>query len=265
MNDERIELTPAKLNELHLMASEILANNTNTTSQSIRQRMAAASGGYDFADTLHNIFMDYGYPCQLEFFNFWNMYKRFGIAKNVVDLPVKTGWITPPTIEADEAFLKELEKLNKRINLWTRFRGLDNRQRIGRYAGMFMRVRDDKKPSEPLEGNHPENSLVEMMPLYESQLSISETDTDPKSDTFGQPILIEYSQGALGAKNEEVNTSIIIHASRIVFVSESSDNNWIYGSSVLEPPGLLSISNCFKPCISESFKRMGQFHSIRFK
>lgn len=228
-NDPRIE------SELHLMASELIASVGNQTAQSVRQRMAAASGGYDFADTLHNIYMDYGYPCELQFFNYWNMYKRFGIAKNVVELPVKTGWITPPTIEAPEAFIKELDTLNRRINLWTRFRGLDNRQRIGRYAGMFMRVRDDKEPKEPLEGTFQANALVEMMPLYESQLRVSQTDTEPKSDTFGQPILIEYSQGAIGSKNEQVNSSITIHASRIVFVSEGSDNNWIYGESVLEP------------------------------
>lgn len=212
--------------------------NAGSQDNGLRARIASMiSGGYDWADTLHNIYLDFGYPENLEFNNYWNMYRRFGIAKNVVELPVDTGWIDNPEIEATEAFLKEFKRLEDEKNFWVRMKGLDNRQRVGRYAGMFMRVKDDKKPDEKLEGTVAGfNSLVEMMPLYESQLEVVETDQDQMSDTFGQPIMYQYSGSSEGSRNKNAITTINIHASRIVIAAEDADNGWIYGISSLEAP-----------------------------
>lgn len=224
-----------ELKELHLMASELMATNA-VDAQGIRTRMSnIISGGYDFADTLHNIYLDYGYPFQLEFSDFWNMYRRFGIAKNVIELPVNMTWKTPPIVEGSDEFNKALAKLDVRISLYDRMKGLDTRQRVGRYAGMFMRVKDDKDPKEPIEGKLEENSLVEMMPLYESQLEVITSDKDPKSDRFGQPIMLQYNMSAVGSRNEEATQNINIHFSRIVFAAEGADNGWIYGIPALEP------------------------------
>jgi len=228
-----------KLNELHQMASELTSaiNADPNVTRDIRQRMASlTSGGYDWADTLHNVYLDFGYPMSLEFSNFWNMYRRFGIAKNVVELPVDTGWITPPEITGTDEFNNSIEALNKRINLWNRLKGLDTRQRVGRYAGMFMRVRDGQNPETPLKNQLPsENALVEMMPLYESQLKVVESDTSPSSETYGDPIILQYSQSEPGSRNEEAKNTVNIHASRIVFAAEGADNGWIYGIPALEP------------------------------
>lgn len=233
--DGKNEINEKKLNELHVMASELIANHTELAPQTVRNQMAAAlSGGYDFADTLHNIYLDYGYPQSLTFFNFWNMFRRFGVAKNVVSLPVDTGWVTEPTVTSTEAFMREIEKLKKKVDLYSRLKGLDQRQRVGRYGGMFMRVRDGKKPEDPLEGSFKVNSLIEMMPLYESQLKVTKSNTDPTSDDFGNPELIQYSTSVAGGRNDQVNANITIHASRIVFVAEGADDGWIYGVPALE-------------------------------
>ena len=95
-------------------------------------------------------------------------------------------------------------------------KGLDTRQRVGRYGGMFMRVKDNLTPDKPIEGTLSGiNSLVEMMPLYESQLKVIETDKNQMSDTFGQPVMYEYSGVAEGSRNKDATTTINIHASRI--------------------------------------------------
>jgi len=61
---------------------KLIANATSD--ETIRGRLASAiSGGYDNADTMHNIFTDFGYPETVAFDHNWNMYRRFGIAKNV--------------------------------------------------------------------------------------------------------------------------------------------------------------------------------------
>jgi hypothetical protein len=226
-----------QLTELHAMAAELMTmGNDAGDTAGIRKRIGALiSGGYDFSDTLHNVFLDFGYPMQLNFSNFWNMYRRFGIAKNVVELPVDTGWMTNPTVEGSDAFETAVDALVDRINLWIRLKGLDTRQRVGRYAGMFMRVRDGKNPKEPIEGKlSGESALMDMVPLYESQLEVIESDSNPMSETFGQPIILQYRQSVEGDRNEETNNTISIHASRIVFAAEGADDGWIYGIPALE-------------------------------
>jgi len=229
----------AQLNRLHTMAEELMNNSYSPgNNRDIRRAMSMLmSGTYDSADTLHNIYLDFGYPLELKFYHFWNMYRRFGIARNVVDLPVDTCWTKQPIVIGSDQFNREFERFAKRTKLWVRAKGLDRRQRLGRYAGMFMRVRDGKMPSEKLEEGslNGESMIMGMMPLYESQLEVIESDTDPMSENYGNPTILQYRQGAVGSRNEEAQNSINIHASRIVFNSEYADDGWIYGIPVLEP------------------------------
>ena len=212
-----------------------LLTNANVDS-AVRQRMAALiSGGYDFSDTLHNVYADYGYPAQISFSQFWNMYRRFGIAKNVVDTYPELGWMESPIIESAPKVLTDLEALNKNMGLWTRLKGLDTRQRVGRYAGLFMRVRDNKRPSEPIEGTLSGlASLVDMIPLYESQLAVTETQKNIMADDYGQPTMYQFKGGESGDRNPDTNDTFDIHPSRIIIASEESDNGSIYGVSCLE-------------------------------
>lgn len=215
--------------------TRLLLNTLND----VRSRIASAiSGGYDFADTLHNIYLDFGYPQSIDFFNYWNMYRRFGIAKNVCDLPVDITWIRLPEIESDDAqFMREFERLADATSLWIRLNAADKRQRVGRYAGIFMRVRDGKKPSEPIDGKlNGIGSIMQMIPLYEGQLSVLEVDNNPTSESYGLPKMYEFSGGAVGNRNEKIANSFSIHPDRIVIVSEDADNGGIYGVSALEAP-----------------------------
>ncbi len=100
--------------QVNALVKTLSANEQKT--EGMRKRLTSAiSGGYDNADTLHNIFLDYGYPDELDFTNFWNMYRRFGIAKNVVELKPDTCWITPPEIETgSEQFNRDFKYSLKR-------------------------------------------------------------------------------------------------------------------------------------------------------
>lgn len=227
----------AHARDADFLDTDDVAVNAGSLDTGLRGRIAAAvSGGYDFADTLHNIYLDYGYPASLDFSNYWNMYRRFGIAKNVVDLPVNTGWSTPPAIESSDAMMKELDKLSSRIPFWIRLKGLDLRQRVGRYGGLYMRVKDGRQPDRPIDGTLPgEAALFDIIPLYESQLEVVETDEDHTSETYGQPIMFEYRGSVEGDRNENTSNTIKIHASRVVIAAEGADDGTIYGISALEP------------------------------
>lgn len=222
VNDGRLGLTEIQL----------LINNLND----VRSRISAAvGGGYDFADTLHNIYLDFGYPQVLDFFNYWNMYRRFGIAKNVCDLPVDITWMRTPAIESSDQFKREFERLSDQLSFWTRLHATDRRQRVGRYAGIFMRIRDGKTPEQPIESKlNGIGSIMQMVPLYEGQLNVLEVDNDPLSESYGLPKMYQFNSGSVGSRNDKVANSFSIHPDRIVIISEDADNGGIYGISALE-------------------------------
>ena len=212
-------------------------SNSGLDSSNVRGRIASAiSGGYDNADTLHNIYLDYGYPQTLNFSNFWNMYRRFGVAKNVVELPVDATWLSMPTVESENAqLINDLDELISRVKLWQRLRGLDLRQRVGRYAGLFMRVRDNRSPDQPIDGTLAGlGSLVQIVPIYEGELDVLETDSDPTSDSYELPTMYQYTSGSAGNRNENEQSTFSIHPDRIIIAAEGADNGGIYGIPSLE-------------------------------
>lgn len=228
------EFTQAQLK--YAVDEAVSGITANAINSGVRQKIAAAiSGGYDFADTLHNIYLDFGYPLSLEFFNFWNMYRRFGIARRVVELYPDQTWSDDPIIVGGDQFNRELGKLNQDFGLWRRLKGLDTRQRVGRYAGLFMRVRDKVSPENPIVGRLPGlGALVDMIPLYESQLQVSTTEDNVLKDNYGMPTMYQFTSGTAGNRNEKAGSSFQIHPSRIIIASEDSDNSGIYGIPVLE-------------------------------
>jgi len=92
---------------------EILTNaNQSFSLRDLRESTTnALTGGYDFADPLHNIYSDFGYPFTLTFFNLWNMYRRFGMARAVCNIPPDFTWSDLPEIDGGETFNSQLEEL----------------------------------------------------------------------------------------------------------------------------------------------------------
>lgn len=219
--------------------SEIFkANNVpfDLRSAAMASRSGSFSGNYDQADTLHQIYEDFGYPDQLTFNNYWNMYRRFGVARSVCDIPVDFTWLDDPTVDGGATFNSQFEELVEKLKLWTRLKGLDKRQRVGRYAGLFVRVKDGKNPDQPLDMLNGIDSVVSITPIYEGQLTPAETQQDPKSPEFGNPITYNYNSSSTGNRDDKTAKSLTIHHSRIIISAEDADDGSIYGISALEAP-----------------------------
>lgn len=198
-------------------------------------RSSIYTGQYDNADTMHHIYKDFGYPETITFENLWNMYRRFGVAKGVVDILVDLTWVDAPTIESDnEQFLNEFKQLVEEKYLWSRLKGLDKRQRVGRYAGLFVQIKDGKTPNMPVGSLSGIKSIVKLVPLYEGQLEVMTTDTDPLSETYDEPTMYLYKSKGIGSRNEDSSQSFEIHPSRLIMAAEGADDGSIYGISSLE-------------------------------
>lgn len=193
------------------------------------------SGQNDGSDKLHNVYNDFGYPEQLSFDNFWNMYRRFGVAKAVIETPVELSWVHAPEIKSEnENFLNLLGELIEKIELWERLKGLDKRQRVGRYGGLYLRTKDGKLPNLPVGSLSGIESIVSITPLYEGQIKVLETDSDPMSENFDMPTMYQYVGSGTGNRNERSSSSFSIHPSRLIVAAEGADDGGIYGIPSLE-------------------------------
>jgi len=205
--------------------------NANNNTRSVYAQM---SGGYDNSDTIHNIYNDFGYPDQLQFSNYWNMYRRFGVASAVVNIPPNLSWLKPPSIESSDRFEREFEELVKNTNLWNRLKGLDKRQRIGRYAGLFVEVADGLMPEEEIGMLNSISQIVNLKPIYEGQLIVDATERNQTSPNYGQPIMYEFNPSGDGDRNRDEAMTKKIHPSRLIIAAEGADDGSIYGISALE-------------------------------
>lgn len=190
----------------------------------------------DFGDTLHNVSVDFGYPRDLTFEKFYLMYDRFGIAQNVVESYPEAGWLEPPQIESkNKLFLSAFDALDKKFNFWHTLKTLDVRQRVGRYAGLFMRIRDDQQPHLPIKVSSFNSTelLVDMLPLYESQLDVISTNQDILADDYSKPTMYQYQSADVGNLNIDAKASYNVHPSRVIIASEDNVGTSIYGKSAL--------------------------------
>ena len=104
-----------------------------------------------------HFYRDYGYPENLSFENYMMMYKRNGIAAAGVNRAIETCWQSYPVLQEqekthDETQLeKQIVDAFERLNFWSVLSEADRFSRIGRYAGVIFRFRDNKTLDQPVD------------------------------------------------------------------------------------------------------------------
>lgn len=235
---------------------KITANSS--TSRTNSRTGYRKSGGNHNTNTKRDVWEVGGLPEDLEFDDFYNMYRRCGLAKAGVLRPVERCWQTMPTItdgvidnknkekskdKPKTKFEKEVDVLINDYNLFQRLIGLDYRQRVGRYAGIVIIAKQQDKTataSDPLVG-FGLKSLVKLMPVFESQIDVSNYIEDISSVDFGNPESYNFKSDALGSRSQ-VSKGMVIDPSRVFAFGEGADDGSIFGVPALEG-GFNALSN----------------------
>ncbi|CAK6492599.1 hypothetical protein PANNVG_01643 [Pantoea sp. Nvir] len=113
---------------------------------------------------------------------------------------------------------------------------------VDRYSALLIQLRDSGRWSGPANktviGRTADKALVKLIPVWESQLDVSEWDNDPDSESFGQPkmycfteLLVEGQQG--GAPAQQIS----IHSDRVIILAEGADDGLITSGVPLLRPG----------------------------
>ncbi|WP_240233605.1 anti-CBASS protein Acb1 family protein [Devosia lacusdianchii] len=197
-----------------------------------------------FGGAKHNHYADYGFPVVLDFTQLHGTYRRNGIARAAIKKTVAKTWQDNPFLlekerdgsqggTTDETTLEEQIRIHfDKLRLWQNLAKADGRSMVGKYAAVILRLADSKKFAEPvdrvpggLEG------LVEIIPAWEGQLTVSQWDDDETSETYGQPKMFQFNEANV-ATGKANHRAFSVHPDRVVIWSEDGT---VHGESALEP------------------------------
>lgn len=176
---------------------------------------------------------EYGFPNELEFQNFYELYRRGGLAHGAVNKIIATCWKTMPwVIQGDDQDNAENEtawerKLKAVIppRIWRRIKDADRRRLVGRYAGLLIRVRDGGKWDQPIAKSA---ALVDLIPAWEGSLMPVEFDREEGSETYGEPAMWQYRESGIGNRP---GRQIEVHPDRVFILGDWTAD----GIGFLEP------------------------------
>lgn len=206
------------------------------------RRIDAMFPGY-FPEAKHNHYRDFGYPEKLTFDQVYSMYQRNSIARAGVSKTVGKTWQEHPSLWESEVPTESREESEIRqrfadLRVWQRLAETDRRSLVGGYSGAILRLADSKRFSEPVDrvpGGL--DGLVEIIPAWAGQLTVSTWETDETSENYGQPTMYSFNEVQL--PNSTVNPStdtrtrsFELHPDRVVLWSADGT---VHAESVLAP------------------------------
>lgn len=207
-----------------MQLDEIITNAT--------RRLGSLFPGY-FTEHKHNHYFDFGWPVNITFEQLHSMYLRNGLAKAAVVKTSRKVWQDIPyLLESEDKHREtpieiEIRRLFSSLRFWQRIAEADRRSMVGRYSGVILRLRDDKPFREPVDmvpGGF--DGLAEIIPAWEGQLHVAEYDTDPNSETYGQPTMFQFNEAQVKEGNPNAAMrSFEIHPDRVVVWSQDGTVN----------------------------------------
>jgi hypothetical protein len=195
--------------------------------------------GY-FGTYKHNHYADFGYPTDPQFQQFYDAYQRNGVARAGVNKTVAKTWQDFPFLlekprDGGEArretrWEKQIRQRFDDLRLWQQLAEADRRGMVGAYAGVILRLADSKAFREPVKRvSGGLMGLVEVIPAWEGQLTVSEWDTDETSKTYGEPKMFQFSEAAVG--NAAQPRQFNVHPDRVLIWSRDGT---VFGTSALK-------------------------------
>lgn len=196
-----------------------------------------------FGAAKHNHAADFGYPDQVDFPLAFDAYCRNPLARAAVDKTVGKTWEDNPflqefqrdgTEDGDQGETRIEADIRQRfadLRIWQHLAECDRRALVGRYSGLILRFADSQPFKEPVKRvNGGLKGLVEVIPAWEGQLSVSQWDTNERSETYGQPTMFSFAESAVGEQAQP--RTFEIHPDRVIIWSRDGTLN---GRSALEP------------------------------
>lgn len=214
-------------------------NKLTLLANSMLRRIDQMFPGY-FPGAKHNHYKDFGYIEKPEFSTFYDTYQRNGLARAGVDKTVAKTWQDFPFVlekprdagqsAKETMWERRIRERFEDLRVWQQLSEADRRGMVGAYAGVILRLADSKPLKEPVNAVPGGLAgLVEVIPAWEGQLTVSEYDTDQRSEAYGQPKMFAFNEAGIG--NVTQPRSFNVHPDRVLIWSRDGTVN---GTSALK-------------------------------
>jgi hypothetical protein len=197
-------------------------------------------------NTTYNVAAQAGYPDVVGFSQLWRMATKSPIGKAGIHRIVNKCWQSHPTITDGESdgkrdltqFEKDVEILINKHKLFTRLKGADWRQRVGRYSAILPIIKElgENKADQPITKVTGIDALIKLVPKFESEVDVTDvsTNADINSEEYGNPTHYNLREGVMGDRNPITQTQLVLHPSRVIAYAEGADDGSIFGIPALE-------------------------------
>lgn len=186
----------------------------------LRTGLVGGSQGLDSKRT--SAWCEYGFKEHLHFRDFYNLYRRGGIAYGAVNKVVSTCWRTPPWIiqgeEEDESraetpWERSVKGLMRNRLFWKEFKEADRRRLVSRFSGLILHFKDNEEWNQPVRRG---KALEKMTPVWESALKVKDYDKET-----GDPVMWQYiTHGENGTTLSDVD----VHPDRVFILGSWTDD-----------------------------------------
>lgn len=187
----------------------------------------------------------YGYPggVSIDFQDLYQMALRIsGIANRLTFGTARTCWregfevFDSEDEDANQLLADEIAKLNKK-GLINKIERADILNRIGAFSVLFVGVPDGRDPKEPVGRVSGDGfkSIYFKAFAYDG-IQVNKFVSDPLDPRFGLPELYTVQKQSRGDLDKDIaQSSMVVHWSRIIHMSEMSLDSDTEGSGYLEP------------------------------
>lgn len=213
----------------------------NAVSNRLRNLFSDFNTSMDGKRNLNEV---YGYEENLQFDDYFAMYKRSGIANRMLISVPRSCWRDGATVTINDEGAKNKPVLEEELatlkdrGLFIKLERADILNRIGSFSVLFIGIPDGLTADQPIGTGSPEQlDDVYFMPFGESSVTISKWVIDPTEPRFGLPLQYTLTPRTQDFGEKETTTiqSITAHWSRVVHMAEGALTSDIYGQPYLEP------------------------------
>ncbi|WP_312393373.1 anti-CBASS protein Acb1 family protein [Mixta calida] len=184
-----------------------------------RARMGMLNPGMGLDAKRSSAWCEYGFKEDLDFHDLYKLYRRGGIANGAVNKLVSNCWKTNPQVIEGEVSdksrkLSAWERSSNQVlthRFWRSFSKADTRRLVGRWAGILLHIKDNKRWDEPVVKGR---ALQKITPAWASALKVTARDNN------GNITKWQYTEVQPDGNTAQRD----IHPDRILIIGDMSDD-----------------------------------------
>jgi len=188
-----------------------------------------------------DLYAVYGWMNNPQHRDFLAKYQHQGMARRIIDQPVKALWADPPKLEGDDVFNAAWQDVLAKVEVWHALIRLDKLAGLGKFAIMVCGFDGQNSLSSPVT-QKVGRQLLYLQPYGEGSVDILKYDEDNTSPRFGRPLVYKVSPGSFeperrpyASQGARLGTQFDVHHSHVLHIAEGALENTVIGSSRLEP------------------------------